>query len=109
MLIVIAIIASLLLRALGKAKEQAFKTECTSNLKQWGDALVMYAGENREYFPDHSLRVDLSWVAPSFTSNLYPSYLMRDDPGNLRLLHAETSFSFCAHGLIRVSLNCGGN
>jgi prepilin-type N-terminal cleavage/methylation domain-containing protein len=92
---IIAILAALLLPALSKAKEQAFKSECTSNLKQWGDALVMYAGDNRNYFPDNSLGVDLSWMSPLIVSNFYPSYLMRDHPGTAQTPRALTDVLFC--------------
>src|SRR5579863_2210950 len=43
---IIAILAALLLPALSRAKKKALKAECASNLKQWGAALVMYAGDN---------------------------------------------------------------
>ncbi len=92
---IIAILASLLLPALAKAKLQAFKTECTSNLKQWGTALVMYAGDNRNYFPDNSGGVDLSWMSPLIASNFYPSYLMRDHPGTAKTPRALTDVLFC--------------
>jgi prepilin-type N-terminal cleavage/methylation domain-containing protein len=52
---IIAILAALLLPALAKAKTAALKAECTSNLKQWGIALTMYAGDNHDYFPDNGL------------------------------------------------------
>jgi prepilin-type N-terminal cleavage/methylation domain-containing protein len=92
---IIAILAALLLPALSKAKDQAFKTECTSNLKQWGDALVMYAGDNRNYFPDNSRGVDLSWMSPLIVSNFYPSYLTRDHPGTVKTPRALTDVLFC--------------
>jgi prepilin-type N-terminal cleavage/methylation domain-containing protein len=92
---IIAILASLLLPALSKSKDQAYKTECASNLKQWGMALVMYAGDNRNYFPDNSLGVDLSWMSPLFASNFYPAYLMRDHPGTVATPRSLTDVLFC--------------
>jgi prepilin-type N-terminal cleavage/methylation domain-containing protein len=72
---IIAILAALLLPALAKSKSQALKTQCASNLKQWGAALTMYAGENGNYFPDNSLGYDLSWMSPAF-STFYTAYLL---------------------------------
>src|SRR5881296_480215 len=48
---IIAILASLLLPALGRAKEQARLTRCRSNLHQIGIAFEMYRNENRDRFP----------------------------------------------------------
>jgi prepilin-type N-terminal cleavage/methylation domain-containing protein/prepilin-type processing-associated H-X9-DG protein len=49
---IIAILASMLLPALSKAKTQAVKTQCLNNEKQQLLVLTMYAGENRDYLPD---------------------------------------------------------
>ncbi len=43
---IIAILASLLLPALSSAKQRARRIQCVSNLKQWGLAFHMYAGDN---------------------------------------------------------------
>jgi type II secretory pathway pseudopilin PulG len=72
---IIAILAAMLLPALSRAKAAAVKAQCTSNLKQWGLAINMYAGDNRDYFPDNSQGLDLSWMSPAFMTNFYPIYL----------------------------------
>lgn len=48
---VIAILASLLLPALGKAVESARKASCQGNLKQIGASLALYASDQDGYIP----------------------------------------------------------
>lgn len=48
---VIAVLAALLLPALSRAKEQGYMTTCRSNLRQWGQALEMYADDFHLYPP----------------------------------------------------------
>jgi len=48
---IIAILASLLLPALAKAKRQSYIAKCLSNLKQQGLVLAMYANDNRQQYP----------------------------------------------------------
>lgn len=52
---IIAILASMLLPALARAKERANRTACLNNLKQWGLALDMYLDDNHQVFPDFSI------------------------------------------------------
>ena len=56
------ILAAMLLPALSRAKGQARKTVCLSNLSQIGVSLHMYAQENGEHFPEN-------------LSQLYPDYV----------------------------------
>jgi len=61
-MVIIALLIGLLLPALSRAKEEARKTQCRSNLRQVGLAMVMYANDNggwstmmmgnRHYEPD---------------------------------------------------------
>ncbi len=66
---IIAILAAMLLPALARAREQARRAVCTSNLKQVGLALHMYSTDWDERFPPGT----------SFGPGLYPTYVT--DPG----------------------------
>ena len=48
---IIAILAGMLLPALNKAREKARAISCTSNMKNVGLAVMMYANDSREYYP----------------------------------------------------------
>ena len=46
-MVIIALLVGLLLPALGRAREEARKTQCRSNLRQMGLAMHMYANDNK--------------------------------------------------------------
>jgi prepilin-type N-terminal cleavage/methylation domain-containing protein len=48
---IIALLASLLLPALSRAKDKAQSAQCFSNLRQWGLAYRQYADDNHDYLP----------------------------------------------------------
>jgi prepilin-type N-terminal cleavage/methylation domain-containing protein/prepilin-type processing-associated H-X9-DG protein len=58
---IIAILAAMLLPALSKAKEKALRVNCTSNLKQIGVGIFLYAGDNKDRLPTVKFRDGNSW------------------------------------------------
>jgi prepilin-type N-terminal cleavage/methylation domain-containing protein/prepilin-type processing-associated H-X9-DG protein len=48
---IIAILASMLLPALARTKEQAYAASCLNDLKQWGLAMGMYADDCGQFYP----------------------------------------------------------
>src|SRR5437879_5371662 len=48
---IIAILASLLLPALYRARQAAHATICLNNLKQWGVATQLFVGDNQDFLP----------------------------------------------------------
>ena len=54
---IIAVLASLLLPSLNKARERAKNTSCLSNLKQQSTAFLMYVDDNKGFLP-YSFRLE---------------------------------------------------
>jgi prepilin-type N-terminal cleavage/methylation domain-containing protein/prepilin-type processing-associated H-X9-DG protein len=48
---IIAVLISILLPALNRAREQANLTQCMSNLRQMGSMLAIYSSDNNGYYP----------------------------------------------------------
>jgi prepilin-type N-terminal cleavage/methylation domain-containing protein/prepilin-type processing-associated H-X9-DG protein len=51
---IIAILAAMLLPALGRAKITAQRTSCMNKLRQWGLAQMMYYQDNNDYIPEET-------------------------------------------------------
>ncbi len=74
---IIAILASMLLPALSRAKEAAYRIQCTNNLRQISLAGKMYAGDNADFLP------------PRTNQNRWPT-LLQENYQKLELLVCPT-------------------
>ncbi len=61
---IIALLISILLPSLNKAREQGNRVACLSNLRQLGGAMIMYTNENKGYFPRSSASANAAddWI-----------------------------------------------
>jgi prepilin-type N-terminal cleavage/methylation domain-containing protein/prepilin-type processing-associated H-X9-DG protein len=72
---IIAVLISILLPALGKARNTAQSAQCLSNLKQIGIAYRMYANVNKDYLPYILNRSWNSYIGPQAEGNRLYWYL----------------------------------
>ena len=77
---IIALLVSILMPALGKARRQARSVVCASNEKQWGIAINLYALDNDNHFPyngwdTEGRSIDFCFVHPT-TSRFISDYLL---------------------------------
>jgi len=94
---IIAILAGLLLPSLASAKSRARQTACTSNLRQVGLGIQMYADDFQGYFLDttHTGNTNQSWIytlAP-YVGKVAAIRICPSDPkGRIRLTNDATSY-----------------
>ncbi len=103
---IIAILAALLMPALGRAKESGRVAVCQGNLHQIGLALQMYVGENKNLMPtmyDQSagtnFQTNLSTVN-SVLSNQLGSQLVLDCPSDIVNIFQQTGSSYSWNSLV---------
>jgi prepilin-type N-terminal cleavage/methylation domain-containing protein len=82
---IIALLVAILMPALSRSREQAIRTQCASNIRQWGAAFQMYANANRGSFPYNGKREvwcpvpgrHLSWNS-SIVQYFFDEYLIKN-------------------------------
>ena len=68
---IIAILAAMLLPALQAARERARASNCTNNLKQLGQAMIMYGNDSNGYIKHSSCNIDTATAAMRLTGYAY--------------------------------------
>ena len=77
---IIAILASMLLPALSRAKESAYRIKCVNNLKQLGLSLQLYGGDNADLYPPRTN----AWRWPTLMLDNYRNTNLLVCPTDLR-------------------------
>lgn len=110
LLVVIAIIAiliALLVPAVQKVREQAMKTQCANNMRQFGVALHNYEGVNK-YFPWGRVGISgkkaslwaflLPYIEQGNVANIYKYDKNWDDPANQAARESKIGLFICPSG-----------
>ncbi|MGZ4964557.1 MAG: DUF1559 family PulG-like putative transporter [Limisphaerales bacterium] len=103
---IIAILASLLLPALGRAKESGRATQCLSNLHQLGLGLQMYVADNRNRLPTmrdallDTNQVPTNPIPNAVLSHYVPGTNIWRCPSDLKDLFHQTGSSYAWNSLV---------
>ena len=92
---IIAILAGMLLPALNKARSQAQRINCTSNMKQLGTASLTYAADYNDYLPPGQAYTTASSDNNVYWFHLLNSYLGRKNVDTWRDNEDNSKVLFC--------------
>ncbi len=114
---IIAILASMLLPALNKAREKAKTSTCLNNVKQLGTGSIMYGNDNNDYIPPDNLGTPGPEYWTTFIYNYvtgkrclpYPNAASTQVPG-VMICPSDTHMPVCtAHNLVHESYGFNKN
>lgn len=94
---IIAILASMLLPALAKAKARAYTVKCASNMRNWGFALQMYRDDSQDALPYFAPIFASQATEPYIFENLAP-YVMRQITAQANSTVQKTEVRKCPAG-----------
>ena len=95
-MVIIALLIGLLLPTLSRAKEEARKTQCRSNLRQIGLAMMMYANDNGGWSPE---------MGGAATANAAGTAYYSFAPTNALTVHFGGAFTW--HGMTSINATSG--
>lgn len=75
---IIAILAAMLMPALARARDEARKATCKSNVHQVGLGIAMFRGDNDQQWPTGSTNDDWLQDSADAMNELYPKYVESD-------------------------------
>lgn len=68
---IIALLISILLPSLQRAKEQALRVKCGAGLRNFGQSMQMYANSNKGKLPQHAGTTNWLWDLPNPTRDVF--------------------------------------
>src|SRR5688500_20346065 len=71
---IIALLISILLPALNRARAHANLVDCQARLRQMGQAMHIYAANNKDLLPWGAIDWSLSWNAPNKPADIQVGY-----------------------------------
>ena len=87
---IIALLISILLPSLNRARETANRVKCASNLRQIGQAILLYANENKQQYPRTVLGTAAAASAPQPTWGTGNQTATTPDPFTTTPAHPES-------------------
>jgi hypothetical protein len=102
---IVAILLSLLLPALGRARDAGYKTVCAQNLRQMAFAWHGYMTENKEMFPQYGAQPEWYYGGAVFRASV--AELAQDRPINRYLARGESTEQPELAGLFQCPADAG--